>query len=72
MSMKNIGSLREKTARNGEPYLSGTIMLPDGTAQPVVIFRNKFKWNSQDGKPDWIIYEPALEPDVEELTPHPF
>lgn len=67
----NVGGAWEKTTRGGDGYLLLKLELPDRD-EPITImlFRNKHKLNSLDGRPDMIAYLPANEPEVAE--PHPF
>lgn len=38
----DIGALWEKSGKGGA-YFSGTIKLPDGTKQEIVVFKNRYK-----------------------------
>jgi uncharacterized protein (DUF736 family) len=66
----NVGGAWEKTTRGGQPFIVVKLELPDGTETTVMLFRNKFKLNALDGRPDYICYLPTNEP--EEKTPEPF
>lgn len=67
----NRGGAWEKTTRGGQPYLLLKLELPD-QAEPitVMLFKNKFKLNGIDGRPDYICYQPDNQP--EEVEAHPF
>ena len=58
---KSIGALWIQTGNKGE-YFTGNIVLPDGTKQNVIVFRNTYKEKNQ---PDLIIYK--QQPKDEEL-----
>jgi len=67
----NVGGCWAKTTRGGEAYLLVKLELPDRD-EPifVMLFKNKFKLNALDGRPDMIAYQPSNEPEVQEQ--HPF
>jgi uncharacterized protein (DUF736 family) len=65
------GGAWEKRDRHGNPFLSVRLTLPDGSETSVLLFPNKFKWNSQDGKPDFVVYQTVVE-QSETVEEHPF
>lgn len=66
----NVGGAWEKTTRGGQPFIVVKLELPDGTETAVMLFKNKFKLNALDGRPDYIAYLPSNEPEPAEV--HPF
>ena len=50
----NIGALWVSEDAQGNKYFSGSIDMPDGTRQKVVIFKNTFK-QPGESSPDWRI-----------------
>lgn len=69
-SFQQIGGAWERRDRNGNPFYSVKVTLPDGTEQTLMLFPNKFKLNSQDGRPDFVAYMSISEPEPAEE--HPF
>jgi hypothetical protein len=65
-----LGVLWEKSGRNGT-YFTGSLELPDGTKQPVVVFKNG---NKKDGSkaPDWRILKPQKRDDTPAIDGPPF
>lgn len=67
----NVGAAYERTTRGGEPFILLKLELPDrDEAITVMLFKNRFKLNSLDKRPDLICYLPSNEP--EEVQEHPF
>lgn len=55
---EDIGALWEKSGKGGA-YFSGTIKLPDGTKQEIVVFKNRYK--ERPNQPDWRIYKSSRQ-----------
>ena len=55
MNNLRIGSLWERTSKNGEPYMSGELLI-NGKTVKIVVFRNKQEWIDENEKrPQWEI-----------------
>ena len=55
MNNLRIGSLWEKTSKNGEPYMSGELLI-NGKTIKIIVFRNKQEWIDENEKrPQWEI-----------------
>lgn len=67
---QNVGGAWEKLDRNGDTFLSLKLSQTITAGIPLLIFKNKYKLNALDGRPDWIVYQPTEVP--EEKTPDPF
>ena len=49
MNNLRIGSLWEKTSKNGEPYMSGELLI-NGKTVKIIVFRNKQEWIDENEK----------------------
>ena len=55
MNNLRIGSLWERTSKNGEPYMSGELLI-NGKTVKIIVFRNKQEWIDENEKrPQWEI-----------------
>ena len=55
MNENKVGSLWERTSKNGEPYMSGELLI-NGQTVKIVAFRNKQEWiDENDKRPQWEI-----------------
>jgi hypothetical protein len=55
MNEAKIGSLWEKTSKNGVPFMSGELII-NGKTVKIVAFRNKQEWIDENNKrPQWEI-----------------
>ncbi len=55
MNEAKVGSLWERTSKNGEPYMSGELII-NGKTVKIVAFRNKQEWIDENEKrPQWEI-----------------
>ena len=49
MNNLRIGSLWERTSKNGEPYMSGELLI-NGKTVKIIVFRNKQEWIDENEK----------------------
>jgi len=64
---ESIGAIWEKTAKNGQPYYSGTVTV-DGVEVRFVAFKNRKKEGNQ---PDWRILESKPASNHQDTRPEP-
>lgn len=67
---ENVGGAWERVDRTGGTFLSVKLDQPVEAGARLLIFRNKYKLNAMDKRPDFIVVMPVDVP--EEKTPDPF
>ena len=65
----NVGGGWEKKDRNGDRFISIRLNVPVDETLPLLVFSNKFKLNGADGRPDFVVMQPAPAPIEQEEYP---